>query len=663
MQSLLSRVSLRIQIGLLVVLAGLVIVGSALIQLNSRHQVDVSLDTARIQQALLDRVSDLDVGLLESRRHEKNFLLRHDALSQKEHAQAIIAMTTALDGMTALLPPDQSDRQALIRSVRDGVTRYVDGFRSMVALQIKAGLTPSDGLLGEMHGAALKVEEAIRRSDQPRLAVQFLLLRRTESEALAKPNQDLRGQWAERSADFQRAVEGADLNAAARAGLLDRLEGYRAAFTTAADTLQAVRSAEKTMIEAHRAVLEPSLNALAKRARSDMETARNAADRIGLRARMTANGIEIGGFAVVVVVGWLLAHSIYRPLNDMTRVMHRLAEGGTDIAIPAQDRRDEVGDMARSVQVFRSTMAEAERLRRTNEDDRRQAEHDRAATILAMADDFEASVKTKVAEVDLASSGIRNTAQAMASRSERSGSRSLDVGEAARITNERAAGAAEATRQLAFAVNEIAKQVAHSTEIARQTVEDVNATATRMEQLSGSVQSIGEIVLLINNIAAQTRMLALNATIEAARAGEAGKGFAVVADEVKHLAGKTAEATEEISRQVTEVQDSSRQMASSISGVVDIIRTLDEISAAIAGAVQEQEAATHEIADNIEEVAHQADEVSRSVADLSKSSAQTCAGTIRVIWSARSLADVVDSLTGETDGFLGRVRSQDRQGA
>ncbi|TAN65893.1 MAG: methyl-accepting chemotaxis protein [Magnetospirillum sp.] len=565
-------------------------------------------------------------------------------------------MEKALDGMTAVLPPEQGDQRAQVASVRDALARYVASFRDMVGRQTSAGLGYTDGALGEMRAAAQKMEEAVRQADQPRLAVQLLLMRSAEREFLARrPAQD-RADWAARAADFQRAIQASDLAGAMRPAVLDRLAVYQTAFQSAADAIQAVGAAEKVMIQVHRQVLEPSLNALAAQTRADMTVAQDLANAVTARADRLATVIEIGGFAVVVVVGLLLAHSIYRPLNDMTRVMQRLAAGGTDTVIPAQERRDEVGAMARSVQVFRDAMREAERLRLAQEESHRRAEQEKAAAMLAMADDFDASVKTKVAEVDKATIGIRSTAQAMASRSERSGSRSLDVGEAARISTERAAVAAEATRQLALAVNEIAQQVGHSTEIARKTVEDVNATAVQMQGLSGSVQSIGEIVKLINDIAAQTNLLALNATIEAARAGEAGKGFAVVAGEVKNLANQTARATDDIARQVSEIQESSRRMGASITGVVDIIRSLDEISSAIASAVQQQEAATREIASNIDEVAHQADAVSKSVGELSKASALTCAGTVRVIWSAKSLTSVVDSLTGETDNFLLRVR-------
>jgi methyl-accepting chemotaxis protein len=244
----------------------------------------------------------------------------------------------------------------------------------------------------------------------------------------------------------------------------------------------------------------------------------------------------------------------------------------------------------------------------------------------------------------------------MANRSEKSGGRSLEVGEAAEITTARAAAVSEATRQLALSINEIAQQVGHSSQIAQKAVEDVNATARQMSDLSTAVQAIGNVVQLINDIAAQTNLLALNATIEAARAGEAGKGFAVVAGEVKNLANQTAKATEEISIQVAAVQGSTRQMTASIEGVVETMRTIDHISGSIASAVQQQEATTHDIASNIDEVAHQADEVSRSVSHLAKASAVACAGTVRVIWSAKTLTQVVGDLNDEAESFLKSVR-------
>ncbi|MFD2234669.1 methyl-accepting chemotaxis protein [Phaeospirillum tilakii] len=358
----------------------------------------------------------------------------------------------------------------------------------------------------------------------------------------------------------------------------------------------------------------------------------------------------------VLVVRWILSGVIIRPILRMSGLMERLAKGDMTVAIEGTSRADEVGDMARTVQVFKEHMVEAEKLRSAQDEERNRASAQRAQARHEMANNFEHTVKTRVARVDESTAGIRNTAQSMANRSEKSGGRTLEVSEAAGITTERAAAVSEATRQLAESVNEIAKQVSQSSRIAQRAVEDVNTTARQMGELSEAVRAIGNVVQLINDIAAQTNLLALNATIEAARAGEAGKGFAVVAGEVKHLANQTARATDEIAQQVAAVQASAREMTGSIEGVVTTIREIDDISTAIASAVQQQEATTRDIASNISEVAHQAGEVSRSVTHLSKASAQACAGTIRVIWSAKTLANVVADLNGEAERFLQSVR-------
>lgn len=359
---------------------------------------------------------------------------------------------------------------------------------------------------------------------------------------------------------------------------------------------------------------------------------------------------------VVVLLALMVSRSVTIPMKRLTLCMHRLAGHDLTAEVVGVDGSDELSAMARAVQIFKDNMLQVDELRRQQEETRLQSEKERARALSEMADNFEASVNSKVLEVEGSSEAIRKTAHTMAERSQSSGSQSLNVGQAAKITMERSEVVAEATRQLSIAVDEVARQVAQSTEITRRAVDDVNATSSRMEELSSAVQSIGDIVNLINDIAAQTNLLALNATIEAARAGDAGKGFAVVASEVKTLANQTAKATEQISQQVASIQSSTEVMRASIQGVVATIRSVNDISTSIAGAIQEQEATTRDIASNIDEVAHQAGEVSGSVAHLSKAAAMACAGTIRVIWSAKTLTKTVDGLRGEADSFLKSVR-------
>ncbi|CAA7613901.1 methyl-accepting chemotaxis protein [Magnetospirillum sp. UT-4] len=373
-------------------------------------------------------------------------------------------------------------------------------------------------------------------------------------------------------------------------------------------------------------------------------------------ARNTALAGMLAVMAAGLAVAWLLARNVSAPLVAITGVMRTLADGDLSPPVPSTERADEVGEMARAVEIFKRNAVEklrveAESRALQEHDEQARRERDQVAAEMALG------VKAKVEAVDKATAGIGATAKAMSERSKSSGSMSLEMGEAASVTSERATMASEATRQLSLAVDEIARQVAHANDITRDAVTQVSTTAGQMEGLSGAVRAIGDVVKLISDIAAQTNLLALNATIEAARAGEAGKGFAVVAHEVKSLANQTAKATEEISRQVSEIQQSAHTMAGSIGEVVSVIRTLDEVSSAIAGAVQQQDASTREIAVNVEQVAAQADVVSRNVAKLAYSSAHTCAGTIRVMWSANSLTETVDGLVDETEGFLSRMRA------
>jgi methyl-accepting chemotaxis protein len=362
------------------------------------------------------------------------------------------------------------------------------------------------------------------------------------------------------------------------------------------------------------------------------------------------------GFGISLL---LLRRMIGRPLHILVTEIGRVAQGDLDRPIALIERSDDLGDMARAVEGFRVDAQEKLRLEeaRKLEIERERAAAERATAVNAFSDVFEQTVSAKVEAVQQAARGIDATAQAMASRAQQSGSKSLEVGEAVTITTERAESAASSTRELSQAINEIASQVAASTNISRQAVTEVTAMSEQMDGLSATVKAIGDVVQLINDIASQTNLLALNATIEAARAGEAGKGFAVVAGEVKTLASQTAKATDDIARNISAIQESTRAMSGKIQTVVTTIRSLDESSSAIAGAVQEQEASTRLIASNIDEVAAQAVAVSKSVTALAKSSTLSSAGTVRVIWSAATLRQVVQELSAEAQQFVDRVRN------
>ncbi|MCA1908355.1 MAG: methyl-accepting chemotaxis protein [Magnetospirillum sp.] len=390
--------------------------------------------------------------------------------------------------------------------------------------------------------------------------------------------------------------------------------------------------------------------------------------------------------AVVTIVGLGLALFTGRHINktaallqDAGAVMSRAARGDLNARIIRIERRDEIGQLLVAVnrvldltETFAKEIGAAMAAAQRKEYYRYIPEEGLRGDFLrfvrsmnsilaamesrdAKTMEFETTVKGMVEDVAKSTKGISDTANMMAHRSEATGGRSLEVGEAAQATTQRAEIVSEATRQLVASINEIAAQATQSSAVARQATEQITATSSRMDELAQAISQIGQVVGLINTIAGQTNLLALNATIEAARAGEAGRGFAVVANEVKNLANQTATATGTITGQVEAVQSAAREAIDAISDIVHTIESIEGISAAIAGAVQEQEASTQEISRNIEGVVQEAEHVSSSVSQLSQSSAQSCAGTVRVIWSARKLAGVVTSMHDKVTDYIKSV--------
>ncbi|HKP24451.1 MAG TPA: methyl-accepting chemotaxis protein, partial [Dongiaceae bacterium] len=374
----------------------------------------------------------------------------------------------------------------------------------------------------------------------------------------------------------------------------------------------------------------------------------------GIMVAMIISGIAI---MVGIAVGFVVARGITKPVVAMTQAMGTLANGDTSVRIPAQGRKDEVGAMANAVQVFKDNMIETERLRAEQEEAKKRAEALRRQGMLELADRFESTVGGIVNGVTSAATELQATAQALSATAEETSRQSTAVAAASEQTTQNVQTVAAATEELTSSIREISNQVTESTRIVAGAVTQAEDTNSKVKGLSEAAQKIGEVVTLINEIAGQTNLLALNATIEAARAGEAGKGFAVVASEVKNLATQTGRATEEIAGQVKAIQDSTESAAQAIHAITLTINRVNEISTAIASAVEEQGAATQEISRNVQEASTGTAEVSTNITGVTQASQQTSAGSTQVLASASELAANGERLKKEVDTFLHNVRA------
>lgn len=357
-----------------------------------------------------------------------------------------------------------------------------------------------------------------------------------------------------------------------------------------------------------------------------------------------------------VASAMIIARSIVRPVIGMTAAMGRLAEGDTGTDIPGMGRRDEIGAMAAAVQVFKDNAVERERLT-AMQGAEQQAKERRAVTVDQLIQDFDRTVAGMLRTVAAAATELDATAQSMAATAEETNRQAGTVAAAAEQTSANVQTVATASEEMAASLHEIARQVVKSTDIAGQAVRDAERTNMTVQGLQQAAHKVGEVVNLINAIAAQTNLLALNATIEAARAGDAGKGFAVVASEVKNLANQTATATDEIAAQVQAMQASTGDAVGAIQGIGRIIGDINSVTTTIAAAVEEQSAATAEIARNVTQAAQGTQEVSSSITQVTDGASQTGAAATQVLSSAGELSQQAEVLKSEVERFLAAIRA------
>lgn len=398
------------------------------------------------------------------------------------------------------------------------------------------------------------------------------------------------------------------------------------------------------------------LKTVEDRLATDLAALTNAKESAATQALLALAGLVAIALLASLAMTMVMARSITLPLGKLSCVMKTLAEGDTSVIVEGEQRKDEIGTMARAVQFFKDSMIKTQALTASEAEAMRERS-ERAARVASLTESFDKAMASVLRSVSAASTELEATARSMSGIASETSRQAANVATSSTQATDNVQTVAAAAEEMTGSVGEISRQVTQSSAVARKAVEEADRTNRTVVGLSESAEKIGGVVKLINDIAGQTNLLALNATIEAARAGEAGKGFAVVASEVKTLADQTAKATGEISTQITAIQDASADAVQAIQAITTTINEISEITSSIASAVTEQSAATAEIARNVQQAAIGTSEIAKSISGVTEATEQTGAAAQQVLTASQELSQQSEAMRAEVEGFLGNIRA------
>jgi len=646
----------------IVVLALIPVIGFAangLTYVSGEHDVSTAFAAAQRARSTSDASRDFKSAIASLRIVVKDFNVAPSQDLVTKFAQEHAFAMRSLDKIAATVDPETARS---INGLRADMLSLRDNYYVMLREQELLGFDENSGLRGKLREADYAVERIINenmswvaQTDANRLMMLLLIMRHHEAEYRLTQTELSRQQFLATYRKFTDTFANIDGTPEMKGSLESQVKLYADTFAQWVEVTDRAHPLSK-LIDIDSQNMLPRADAVIVSAN---DSAARASETLAASQHHTRAGIVAVGAAMVLLgvgLSWLIGRSISRPLTGLAGAMKRLAAGDTAARIPATQARDEIGDMARTVIVFRDTMLEREKLAQTQAETSR-AREQRSDTIAMTISHFNNSVGNTLAKLRAASLKLEMSSGDLNKSADEMSTEALAAERRVTAASDNVTNAAGSVEELAASIGEIATQAAKSTDVAGRAVSEAQRTVATMSELGNAATRIGEVVGLIQAIAGQTNLLALNATIEAARAGEAGRGFAVVASEVKSLAGQTAKATEEIAEQIGSIQSAAADAAQAIEQVNAIIRDMSAIATTVAATVDQQNAAVSTIAEGV----NRASDEARNGAEAMSRVAEVTADARGTAADVKNLADSVaieaESLEAEVRQFLTNVQA------
>lgn len=618
---------------------------------NIKSLLDELLLATNVERYAYETILQEKSYLLNSNGATSNQELAQKAFETAEHDVKVITDTLDKIDLT-----DNTALKARSKAAREGTNNYADLYRSGVAaLTDLSTLTKALGSNGET--ATQQARSYIKATDDPekkRIATDILeytyLVRADEKRYMLTQKPEIFEQMKKEFANMMDKLAVLEKTAST--------ETERKQVQTFKEAALDYEKAAHTWVEKNNVLFKEILPKMKQLGDDVIKLAYDAATSssetmVSTRQSIIWWLIIVGASIAIIgiVFGLTIANAISRPVIGLTQAMETLASGDTKVDVPSTAQKDEIGTMARSVQVFKENAIARIKMEAEQKADQ-EIKTKRAEKVAALVHEFESMIKTVVSSLAASATELQSNAASMSTAAQQTQARSTAVASAAQQASANVQTVAGATEEMTASSKEIGEQVDKSSRIAQGAVEEATSTEKVVDGLAQAGQKIGAVVELIQQIAEQTNLLALNATIEAARAGEAGKGFAVVASEVKSLANQTSKATEEISSQINGMQHETGATVTAIKGIGNTIHQISEVSSAIAAAVQEQVAATSEIAANVQQAAKGTGDISVNISDVAQAAEQTGSAADMVLTAANQLSQQAETLRAEVDKFL-----------